>query len=169
MTNDQTRLSTGGREEPATPAGYAALSSIEAALRALDRLERARQVDVSGPWSAHQILVHCAQSVEFSLSGYPRQRSSLFKATVGRVALRTFLRRGRLKHDRTAAIPEAPPLLDGTLGAGCARLRAAFEAFLAFEAPPMPHFAYGAVTKAEYEALHAMHLADHLDDFTIHD
>jgi hypothetical protein len=145
------------------------LTSTGDALRALDRLERARRVDVSGGWSAHQVLVHCAQSVEYSLAGYPKHRPWLFKSTVGRIALRTFLGRGRLSHDREAAIPDAPPPTDGDLRDGCARLRAALEAFTASEGAPLPHFAYGPVTKTQYEALHAMHLADHLAAFTIED
>ena len=146
-----------------------ALQTTEEALARLDAIERARSVSVEGAWSVHQVLVHCAQSVEYSLTGYPRHRSGLFKGTAGRIALRVFLRRGEMSHDLVAAIPDAPELPDGTREAGCARLRAALVAFREHQGEVAPHFAYGRVTKAEYDALHAMHLANHLSAFRIED
>jgi len=143
------------------------LSSSEEALREIDRIERAGRVTVDGGWTAYQVLVHCAQSVEYSLSGYPLHRSGLFKGTVGRIALRAFLRRGTMSHDLAAAIPGASAIADGTKEDGCARLRAALAAFENHTGEVAPHFAYGPVTKAEYEALHAMHLANHLSAFRI--
>jgi len=143
------------------------LSSTGEALRELDRIEAAAKVRVDGAWSPYQVLVHCAQSVEYSLSGYPQHRSGLFKGTVGRIALRAFLRRGYMSHDLAAAIPGASALGEGTKGDGCARVRAALVAFQNHSGEVAPHFAYGPVTKAEYEALHAMHLANHLSAFVI--
>ena len=132
------------------------------ALAELDRVTAAPPA-VPGPWTLAQILAHCAQSVEYSMDGYPTARSALFRGTVGRLAMRTFLRRGHMSHDVAAGIPGAPDIgADVALADARARLRAAFERFVAFEGELAPHFAYGKVTKPEYEALHAMHLADHL-------
>lgn len=136
-------------------------------LAALDGLERAKSVRASEGWSPGRALSHCAQSVELSLSGFPQPRSALFQATAGRIAKRVFVSRGEMHHDVVAAIPGAPELTDVPLAEGLARLRAALAAFSNHAGPLAPHFAYGAASKPDYEALHAMHLADHLSKFVI--
>lgn len=139
------------------------MTTCDEALAALDRLERIPGARLEGSWNVHQVLVHCAQSVEYSMTGYPMHRSRVFQATLGKLALGIFLRRGRMSHDRVAPIPGAPELpSSGTTKDGCDRLRAALEAFRAFTGRLAPHFAYGAVTREQYERLHAMHLANHL-------
>jgi hypothetical protein len=127
-------------------------------LDALDRLEG----ELPGPWSLGQTLVHCAQSVEFSLTGYPRKRGWLVRRVIGPRIMAKFLRQGFMTHDRSAPIPGAPPLGEPTLAEGIARLRSAIAAFDAYQGPLAPHFAYGAVDRASYEKLHAMHVSDHL-------
>jgi Protein of unknown function (DUF1569) len=131
--------------------------------RALDELEQTRPERVGGLPLA-QALEHCAQSIEFSLRGYPSLRSGLFRATIGRIAKRKFLAQGRMRHDTTRAVPGAPPLGASDLPSALARLRAAIEAFTAHHGPLAEHLAYGPCNKTEYEALHAMHVADHLSE-----
>ncbi|HZH77304.1 MAG TPA: DUF1569 domain-containing protein [Archangium sp.] len=132
-------------------------------LAELDALERAEAASVPGAWTLPQVLLHCAQSIDYSLDGYPRPRSALFRATVGRIAKRKFLSQGFMSHGLAAAIPGAPELEAGNLSSALARLRQAISRFQAAEASALkPHLAYGACDKREYEALHAMHLADHL-------
>jgi hypothetical protein len=129
----------------------------------LDALERAEEASVPGPWTLPQVLLHCAQSIDCSLDGYPRPRSALFRATVGRIAKRKFLAQGFMSHGLDAPIPGAPALEDTGLAPAVARLRQAIVRFEAAEASALkPHLAYGPCDKREYEALHAMHLADHL-------
>jgi hypothetical protein len=40
-------------------------------------------------------------------------------------------------------------------------------AFSAWTKPLQPHFAYGALSKPDYEQAHAMHLAQHLSGFKL--
>ena len=69
-------------------------------------------------------------------------------------------------HNRAASIPGAPPMASGvTRAEAIARLRRAIASFESYDGPCAPHFTYGPTTKAEYEALHAMHLIDHLTAF----
>jgi hypothetical protein len=118
-------------------------------------------------WDLAQTLVHAAQSIECSLHGFPEHKPAAFQRTAGALAFATFHALGRMRHDLAEPIPgvEELPAPGADVGAALARLRAAAEAFRASDAPLQPHFAYGALDKAEYEAAHAMHLANHLSFF----
>ena len=48
-----------------------------------------------------------------------------------------------------------------------APLRRAVQAFAHHAGPLHPHFAYGALSKVQYEQAHAMHLANHLSAFDV--
>lgn len=122
-------------------------------------------VAVDGPWSVAQVLAHCAQSIEYSLIGFPLPKPAWFQATVGKLALGKFLRQGYMSHDLAAAIPGAPPPHDGDPRAALERLIAAIDQFEAREEPMAPHFAYGPVDKARYGRVQAMHIAQHLESF----
>jgi hypothetical protein len=137
------------------------LTTSAEVLVALDAIERDGGA-IDGPWSLPQVLAHCAQSVEMSISGYPSPRGWLVRRVAGPLVMRRSLRRGFLTHDLAAEIPGAPPLGAPSIGEAVGRLRAALAAFEAHQGPLAPHFAYGPVEKAQYEALHAMHVADHL-------
>jgi hypothetical protein len=127
-------------------------------------LERAGdQPQLVGPWGYSEVLQHCAQSIECSMQGYPKLRSGLFRATVGRIAKSKFLKQGHMSHDLGAAVPGAPALDAAVLVPEArGRLLAAISSFEAFETELCEHLAYGPCTKAEYEKLHAMHVANHL-------
>lgn len=132
--------------------------------------ELRRRVDglVDGPppapgFSLAQALAHCAQSIEYSLTGYPALRSGLFRATIGRLAKRKFLAAGRMTHDVAAPVPGAPALpADLRFAAARDRLRAAIDAFGRHAGALAPHLAYGRCTRDEYARLHLLHLDDHL-------
>jgi hypothetical protein len=136
--------------------------------RALERAEKC-QFDAKEPstgWSLPQAVAHCAQSIELSIAGFPRSRGRLYQAVLGRPIKRRFLRRAVMFHNRAGSIPGAPPIpTTVTRADSFARLRRAIEDFEAHDGPCAPHFSYGPTTKAEYEVLHAMHLADHLTAF----
>lgn len=136
------------------------LQSLEEARAELERVEW-WAMKAPGPWSIGQMLVHCAQSLEYALSGFPENKSRLFRATVGKAALATFLLRGQLSHDLGAAIPGAPALEPIEVEPALTRLYAAIDAFRAAD-HFAEHFAYGAVDKARYDRVQAMHIADHL-------
>jgi uncharacterized protein DUF1569 len=134
-------------------------------------LERAEKCEFDAKesatgWSLPQALSHCAQAIEFTIAGFPRSRSRIFQAVFGRAIKRRFLRRGVMFHNRAASTPSAAPIPpDVTRAEALTRLRRAIDDFEAYSGPCAPHFTYGPTTKAEYEALHAMHLTDHLTAF----
>ena len=116
-----------------------------------------------GPWNLSQTLQHCAQTVGYSVTGYPKLKPALFRATAGAVAKRVFLRRGATKHSLGAEIDGAPPL-DPNLPAdeAASGLADAVALFTAHTGQHALHPAYGRCTHDEFAQLHAMHLAEHL-------
>lgn len=113
-------------------------------------------------WSLAQMLQHLAQSIEFSIQGYPEARSALFQHTLGTAAFAVFDARGKMSHDLTEPIPGAPAL-DAQQGLKTAvqRLLDAMEGFSAYKGVLKPHFAYGELTREQYQRAHLMHLANH--------
>ncbi|HYD81309.1 MAG TPA: DUF1569 domain-containing protein [Paucimonas sp.] len=141
--------------------------TVDAVLLTLDRLAKT-ELTSSGAWNPHQILSHCAQTVEYSMSGYPEQKSVWFQDTVGALAFSTFSARGRMTHDLNEPIPGAP-LLESQprFQDGLTRLHTALTSFRDFQGALAPHFAYGKLNKREYEIAHAMHFWNHLDEIKV--
>ena len=114
-------------------------------------------------WPLAHVLEHAAQSIDYSLDGYPQLRAPWFRASLGALAFAAFARRGRMSHGTTEAIPGAPALAIADLPSAVARLAQALERFEA--APPgrrlAPHFAYGELRRDDYRRAHLLHLADH--------
>lgn len=114
----------------------------------------------TGAFTLAQMVEHAAQSVDYSMRGFPAPKSALFQATVGRAAFAVFDARGAMRHGLDEPIPGAPaPTLP--LDAAIARALQSLEAFEAWQGPLAPHFAYGALDKAQYTRAHLMHLANH--------
>jgi hypothetical protein len=117
-------------------------------------------------WSLAQVLIHIAQGIEYSVSGYPAMRSGIFRATIGRIALRKFLGAGEMSHDLQAPVPGAPSLDPSTtLADAKARLQKSIAEFRAMTGSPKPHFAYGPMSKSDAEKITAIHFANHASAF----
>ncbi len=138
------------------------LVTLEAALA------EARIVASRAPTGFGPAMAHCAQSIQCSIDGYPKPASWLVRALIGPLVLKRFLGRGFMQHDTRAPVPGVPPPVD-TLSAseGLAALETASVRFRAHTGALAPHFAYGPVGKGAYEAVHAMHVANHLDALTV--
>ena len=136
------------------------------AMAEVKTLTQARSLTSSTPWTLPQTLVHAAQSIEYSMTGFPQPKSALYQHTVGSAAFAIFDLRGRMTHSLVDPIPGAPPV-DASIDLYQAveRLEIAVARFRAWTAPLQAHFAYGTLTKPSYERAHAMHLANHLSAF----
>ena len=134
------------------------LVTFDESLAALDKT-----APVSGLGAA---LAHCAQSIDYSLTGFPTQRGWLVRKLIAPHLLRKFLRQGFMTHDVHAPIPLAPAISpELPFEEGVAKLRGAMERFRVHAGPLAPHFAFGDISRDDYERLHSMHLADHLSSF----
>ena len=133
------------------------LKSFEEVLGHLPSVEKADRPGLG--WA----LAHCAQSLEFSVTGFPTQKPAWFQKTIGRVVLGRFLKKGAMSHDVDAPIPGAADVDRATsLAEGAQRLRAAIALFRRHGGPLKPHVVYGMVDRAGYETVHSMHIANHL-------
>ena len=113
-------------------------------------------------WNLTQMVQHAAQSVEFSIQGFPELRPAWFRATVGATAFTFFNARGAMSHTLDEPIPGAPELdASQPLKLSVQRLLDAMDAFTAFKGTLAPHFEYGTLTREQYERAHLMHLANH--------
>lgn len=143
-----------------------AFPSLAEAGEELSRLALAKDRASSATWNWAQTVAHCAQSIEYSMAGFPEAKSALFQRTAGAAAFRVFTWRGRMTHDLTEPIPGAPVLAaDTDPTAAVARLRAAIQAFRQWPGELRPHFAYGSLDRRDYDHAHAMHLANHFSQF----
>ncbi|MBC8058511.1 MAG: DUF1569 domain-containing protein, partial [Rhizobiales bacterium] len=136
-------------------------ASIDAALDTLARL-KTNTPQMKGGWDLAHVLHHAAQSVEYSMTGFPALKPAWFRATVGAYAFALFDARGAMSHDVAEAIPGAHEIAQGQpLAPAIDRAIAALRAFDRHEGALAPHFAYGALDKPAYTRAHLMHLANH--------
>jgi hypothetical protein len=118
------------------------------------------------PWNLSQVLQHLAQSIEFSMQGYPALKGAWFRSSIGSAAFAVFNARGTMSHDLSEPIPGAAALdASQKLKTSVQRLLDAMDAFAQFNGTLRPHFAYGELTKPQYERAHLMHLANHWTQF----
>jgi Protein of unknown function (DUF1569) len=117
-------------------------------------------------WNLSQVMQHLAQSIEYSMQGFPALKGQWFRSSVGSAAFAFFNSRGAMSHNLEEPIPGAPALdASQALKVSVQRLLDAMEAFAQFNGTLRPHFAYGELTKPQYERAHLMHLANHWTQF----
>ena len=138
------------------------LMSMSSVYARLDILEQ-DGFNMTGDWSAFQVFSHMAQSVEYSMTGYPEHKSEFFKQTIGPLAFAAFSAKSKMRHNLSEAIPGAPVLkVDGLVAEAMSRFRQSLNDFDHYSGPLNPHFAYGSLSKNEYTLAHIMHFNDHM-------
>lgn len=135
----------------AVGAGYWALPagetpgalSLQGAQQVLAGLLHKQLVSLKG-WSPAEVFNHCAQSIEYSISGYPALKPAWFRHSVGPLAFSAFAARGSMRHPLDEAIPGAALLSEpATQVLALQRLQQAFADFASYQGELQPHFAYG--------------------------
>jgi Protein of unknown function (DUF1569) len=157
----------------AAAAGWFALPSgsrpltVASAANELSKLKSAK-ITHTGGWTPAQVFEHLAQSIDYSMTGFPQSKSALFQSTAGAAAFAVFQAKGAMKHGLTEVIPGAPALAtNGDQDVALDRLLKSLAAFDAFNGTLKPHFAYGDLDKQKYTAAHAMHVFNHLTEFSV--
>ncbi len=120
-------------------------------------------IDTAGQWALPVMLDHCAESLEFTLTGYPEMKPEWFRMIVGPVAKHVFLWQGKMSHNTLDPIPgdEGMPH-SKTEKEAFDRLFQSIARFKTWNREVAEHFAYGKLDRAEAEKLQAFHIADHL-------
>jgi hypothetical protein len=150
----------------ALPSGSRALT-VASATDALSLL-KGKAIKHTGGWTPAQVFEHLAQSVEYSMTGFPQSKSPLFQSTAGAVAFAVFQSKGAMTHGLTEPIPGAPVLAtNGNTDAALDRLLTSLKTFDTYAGALKPHFAYGTLDKTQYAAAHAMHVFNHLTEFSV--
>ena len=140
--------------------------SLSATLQKLERLASG-PITKSGSWNPYQVFNHCAQSVEFSMTGFPESESALFQNTAGALAFSLFSARGEMSHNLAEVIPGAPVLaVEGDNQVALQRLMTGLTSFEAYDGPLKPHFAFGNLGKSDYALAHILHINNHLQEFS---
>jgi len=124
-------------------------------------------IETTGSWDAARTFHHLAQSVEFSMAGFPEEKSAVFQNTVGWLAYKVFSARGVMSHGLDEVIPGEVVDDGGQTEAGLIRLQTALTTFKAYEADLKPHFAYGLLDKDDYAIAHVLHINNHLEEFNL--
>jgi Protein of unknown function (DUF1569) len=147
------------------------VQTLSEALAWLDRLEKtaaASSAKTTGAWKMNMVLDHLAQSIEYSMTGFPAPNSALFQSTAGAVAFAYFKWRGQMSHGLAEPIPGAPALVAAVdYQPALKRLREAITRFNAHTTTLMPHFAYGHLSKSDFERAHSFHIANHQDELVL--
>lgn len=133
----------------------------------LDAL-RTRELRGTGAWSPYRVFTHLAQSIDFSMAGYPSMKPDWFTHSVGPVAFFAFETAGAMHHGLAEPIPGAAPIAaDGDSPQALSDLIASLERFMAHRGRLHPHFAYGALDHRQYAHAHVLHVRDHLREITL--
>ena len=145
------------------PLAVAEFSDLGHAMSTLERLRQNALRTRSG-WDLAHALHHVAQSIEYSLDGFPQLKPAWFQNTLGAAAFAIFSARGKMSHGLDEPVPGAANIADGqALGPAADHLREALLRFDRHAGKLAPHFAYGSLSKADYMRAHLMHLANHWD------
>jgi len=138
--------------------------SVDLMLEKLDALST-KPIETVGSWDASRTFHHLAQSIEFSMSGFPEQKSQVFQKTVGKLAYKVFSARGAMSHGLDEVIPGEVVTNDGQVKDALMRLTHALLAFKDYGSEMKPHFAFGQLSKDDYAIAHVLHINNHLEEF----
>ena len=136
------------------------ISALQAFLRSLDASQLTSQTN----WSIARTFHHMTQSVDYSITGYPEHKPEWFKSSLGATAFAVFAAKRVMTHNLEEPIPGAPDTPTSlTADAAISQLVEALDRFQAHTGPLADHFAYGALSKAEYTLAHVMHVRNHFE------
>ncbi len=128
----------------------------------LEKIQQAHGLKIESDWTLYKNLIHCAQSIEYSMTGYPENKSKLFQKTIGSLVFNQFEKQGYMRHNRNEPIPGATTIEpNGSNDEAIGRLKKAMVDFDQYGKELKPHFAYGNLTKLQFADAHCMHCADH--------
>lgn len=117
-------------------------------------------------WSPYKTFVHCAQTINYSMEGYPKYKPLIVQLTIGRFVFKKYMKQGYMKHNLSAPVQGSPFIEDSSdINLGIDILINAIDRFQEYDGFFKRHLIFGNLTKEEYEIYFAMHIKDHLSEF----
>ncbi len=118
------------------------------------------------PYTLYKALTHMAQSMEYSMTGYPKLDSA-FVQSIKKLGFLIFKSQGFMSHDLGAPVPDAPEIPDeGVMADAFLRLRNACSDFQVYTGALHPHFSYGELDYDDWTLAHVFHCANHFSELT---
>lgn len=122
-------------------------------------------IKVKTDWSMYHTLVHCAETIEYSMNGYPEMKPAFLRATVGKLAIKKFLRQGYMKHSLVADVAGGRKIKeDGSFEEGKNILLSMIDEFLNYKGKFAPHLLFGNLSREEYDQYFVLHIQDHFSE-----
>ena len=119
-------------------------------------------------WSPYKTFVHCAQTIDYSMTGYPEYKPLIIQYTIGKIVLAKFLRQGFMTHNLQAPVPGAPEIAEeGDIREGLELLLSSLIRFREFSGNLHRHLIFGKLSKEEYDKYFCMHIVEHLSEFSL--
>ncbi|MDZ4724593.1 MAG: DUF1569 domain-containing protein [Leptospira sp.] len=146
------------------------VTNLKEFLVLLERLSAVeKNLKIESTWSIGTVLSHCAQSIRYSIDGYPDMKSAFFRNTVGSLAFSIFSMRGKMNHGLEEPIPGATPIdLNTIFSVGKEELIEAINLFQKKTTEDLkPHFAYGELSREDYENAHLFHIKNHFERISL--
>ena len=139
------------------------LKDLNAVSDLLGVLKKQTEIPVQGDWDLDQNLIHCANSIEFAMSGYPFEKPRIFQSTIGTIVFHYFDWKGYLRHGTNELIPGENDMIKPARVSGIKALEMAIEKFDGWTQPLCSHRFYGRLTKSQYARAHVLHISNHLE------
>ncbi|MEP7323347.1 MAG: DUF1569 domain-containing protein [Saprospiraceae bacterium] len=138
--------------------------NFDEVLIALEKMEQ-YPFKLKGDWDAYQHLMHCSQSLQLNVTGYPLEKSPLFQQTIGKVVFFLFNTQGSVSHNTNAFTEGTDPIHKNGLREGVQHYRKQIIQFLDWSGPLKAHAFFGKLSKQEIIHYHSMHFANHFEQF----
>jgi len=141
--------------------------SLDEVVEFIESVPLDAEITSSGTWTANQVFTHLSQSILYSMHGYPEHKSDLFQSTLGKLAFQLFTVKGASTHNLAEPIPGAKPLSQEGNPHQALRLLSGTIKELKGRDSFQPHFAYGDLSKSQYEIAHLMHINEHFSEIDV--
>lgn len=139
------------------------ITDLDEVIAFLDLLKSSPSAYAEGDWDVCQNLTHCAQSIEFAMTGYPVEKPRIFQSTIGKLVFNYFTWKGYMRHNINGQNPGEPAMTKAENSKGIECLEKAIMRFDAWDGTLHPHRFYGKLSKKQYAKANAMHIANHLE------
>ncbi|MBK8394851.1 MAG: DUF1569 domain-containing protein [Leptospiraceae bacterium] len=130
-------------------------------LEQIEVLEKTQFVETTGVWSFYQILRHCTEHIQFSMTQFPYTYNPFLRKTVGKYLLAKILDRGYMMPDGYSGQIETVRI-EGDDKLALSQLKSAIYAFRKFHRDFAIHPLYDEMDKPTWEKFHSIHIANHL-------